>query len=59
MIDYRCVCDRGYALDDTGGNCTDVDECADGSSEQSCKFGECINLEGGYECRQVMLGRTK
>ena len=24
---FRCVCDEGYQLDKTGGNCTDVDEC--------------------------------
>ena len=24
---FRCICDEGYQLDKTGGNCTDVDEC--------------------------------
>lgn len=45
---FRCACDRGYTLDKTGGNCTDVDECED---PQSCKYGICINTEGSYTCQ--------
>ena len=45
---FRCACDRGYTLDKTGGNCTDVNECED---PQSCKYGICINTEGSYTCK--------
>ena len=44
----RCICNPGYTLDNSGGNCTDVDECQDA---QSCQYGECINLDGGHECK--------
>ena len=37
----------GYHLDATGSNCTDIDECAD---PQTCRRGNCVNQEGGYEC---------
>ena len=39
---------KGYQLDSTGSNCTDVDECSD---PQTCRRGECVNNEGGYECK--------
>ena len=39
---------KGYHLDSTGSNCTDNDECSD---PQTCRRGECINNEGGYECK--------
>lgn len=44
---FRCVCDDGYKLDGSGGNCTDVDEC---ESPQACQYGRCINTEGKYIC---------
>jgi fibrillin 2/3 len=34
-------------VDNSGGNCTDVDECA---SPQSCLYGTCVNTEGAFEC---------
>ena len=38
---FRCICDEGYQLDKTGGNCTDVDECinpqASGHQLQPCQ----------------------
>ena len=37
----------GYALDQTRSNCTDIDECA---NPESCKFGECVNKLGSFEC---------
>ena len=45
---YRCVCNTGYQVDDTGGNCTDVDEC---ENPDNCLYGTCINTPGGYVCR--------
>ena len=38
----------GYQLEINGSNCTDIDECAD---PQTCRRGECINTDGGYECQ--------
>lgn len=37
----------GYALDQSRSNCTDIDECA---NPESCKFGECVNKLGSFEC---------
>ncbi|XP_025412034.1 fibrillin-2-like isoform X2 [Sipha flava] len=45
---FRCECNEGYQLDNTGGNCTDVNEC---ESPQACLYGECINNEGNYTCK--------
>ena len=33
--------------DDSGGNCTDINECEDSSS---CMYGDCSNTEGGFTC---------
>lgn len=44
---FRCECYDGYKLDDSGGNCTDVDEC---DSPQSCLYGKCSNTEGSFKC---------
>ena len=38
----------GYQLEINGSNCTDIDECAD---PQTCRRGEGINTDGGYECK--------
>nr|XP_033775586.1 fibrillin-1 isoform X2 [Geotrypetes seraphini] len=43
---FNCECQRGFALDQTGANCEDVDEC-DGSHR--CQHG-CQNIIGGYRC---------
>ena len=44
---FRCVCDSGYKLDDTGGNCTDIDEC---EKLEVCVSGTCVNQRGAYKC---------
>uniref|UniRef100_A0A8C9L8A4 Fibrillin 2 n=1 Tax=Pavo cristatus TaxID=9049 RepID=A0A8C9L8A4_PAVCR len=44
---FHCICDDGYELDRTGGNCTDIDECAD---PINCVNGLCVNTPGRYEC---------
>ena len=45
---FRCICDKGYTLDESGGNCTDIDEC---DNPQACQFGNCINNQGSYVCQ--------
>lgn len=44
---FRCICDEGYHLDETGGNCTDIDEC---DNPDICQFGTCINQQGTHVC---------
>ena len=49
MPGARC-CDPGFAPDgSSSGNCTDVDECAE-DPLSACRFGRCLNTEGGHEC---------
>lgn len=45
---FRCICDKGFVLDESGGNCTDIDEC---ENPQSCLYGTCINSPGSYVCQ--------
>ncbi|KAF6207786.1 hypothetical protein GE061_016234 [Apolygus lucorum] len=49
-----CVCDQGFEIqsenNDFGIACVDIDECSRAS--QICStYAECINFEGGFECR--------
>ncbi|KAL8595714.1 hypothetical protein ACOMHN_012134 [Nucella lapillus] len=45
---FRCVCNQGYKLDITGGNCTDIDEC---QNPDNCQYGTCVNQLGTYLCQ--------
>ncbi|XP_054288254.1 fibrillin-2-like [Macrosteles quadrilineatus] len=45
---FRCECNEGYQLDNSGGNCTDVNEC---DSPQACLYGTCINTQGSFICQ--------
>ncbi|WAR00910.1 FBN1-like protein [Mya arenaria] len=45
---FTCTCDRGFALDNRGLNCTDIDECR--ISFGVCANGVCVNTEGGFRC---------
>ncbi|KAK6631430.1 hypothetical protein RUM44_005957 [Polyplax serrata] len=45
---FRCECNEGYQVDNTGGNCTDIDEC---ESPQACLYGSCINTQGSFHCQ--------
>ncbi|CAH1793745.1 unnamed protein product [Owenia fusiformis] len=44
---FTCECQDGYRLDAGGVNCTDINECDEGS--HTCKH-NCSNKDGGYEC---------
>ena len=43
---FRCVCPRGYKLDETGTFCIDNNECDD---DGRCEEG-CTNRPGSYKC---------
>uniref|UniRef100_A0AAY4B475 Uncharacterized protein n=1 Tax=Denticeps clupeoides TaxID=299321 RepID=A0AAY4B475_9TELE len=45
---FRCNCDRGFALDMEGRNCTDINECH--ISPDVCGHGTCVNTPGSFEC---------
>ena len=45
---FKCFCDEGFKLDESGGNCTDINECED---INSCMYGDCSNTLGGYKCK--------
>nr|XP_014340413.1 PREDICTED: fibrillin-3 [Latimeria chalumnae] len=44
---FRCECPFGYALDFSGVDCVDTDECSIGNP---CGNGTCTNVIGGFEC---------
>ncbi|XP_071115970.1 fibrillin-2-like [Haliotis cracherodii] len=49
MGSFICTCNPGFAKDDTGFNCTDINECLI-SSVEICGLGECINMPGTFRC---------
>lgn len=52
---FRCECNDGYTLDESGLRCEDADECAE---PRICGNGNCKNVDGGYEC-QCNFGFTQ
>ena len=45
---YRCVCEKGYQLDNTGKKCVDIDECED--PNVCTNGGICRNFPGSFQC---------
>ena len=45
---FACVCNPGFALDNLGMNCSDIDECR--ISPGACGRGTCVNVPGRYTC---------
>uniref|UniRef100_H2ZJC9 Fibrillin 2b n=1 Tax=Ciona savignyi TaxID=51511 RepID=H2ZJC9_CIOSA len=45
---FTCLCNQGYTLDESGNNCTDIDECV--ISPGLCGNGVCINTGGDFTC---------
>ena len=45
---FKCDCNQGYTVDETGNQCEDVNECA--ISPGMCGNGECVNVPGGFKC---------
>ncbi|XP_078697435.1 uncharacterized protein LOC144925331 [Branchiostoma floridae x Branchiostoma belcheri] len=44
----ECSCLSGYQLEDDGYHCTDIDECADDSTNE-CDYA-CVNVESSFYC---------
>ena len=45
---FECECKRGFALDESGFRCADIDECL--ITRGVCGPGTCRNTHGGFEC---------
>ncbi|CAC5378602.1 FBN2_3 [Mytilus coruscus] len=45
---YRCVCNPGYQVDQSGKRCRDINECQ--TYPHFCTGGQCRNTEGSYHC---------
>lgn len=49
MGTYRCICDHGYEVDETGKICSDINEC---DLEASlCTGGQCRNTPGSFQVK--------
>ena len=48
LMSYLFFVSKGYQIDRAKLNCTDIDECSD---PQICRRGNCVNTDGGYECK--------
>ncbi|XP_018328225.1 fibrillin-2 isoform X2 [Agrilus planipennis] len=45
---YRCICNPGFEVDETGKICTDINECV--VEELVCSGGQCRNTPGSFQC---------
>lgn len=46
---YKCECNAGFDMDETGTMCVDINECE--ISKSICGRGQCINTYGSFRCR--------
>lgn len=46
---YRCICNAGYEVDDTGKSCKDINECD--MDDTICNGGQCRNTPGSFQVR--------
>lgn len=44
---YRCICNSGYEVDDTGKICKDINECE--MDDTICNGGQCRNTPGSFQ----------
>jgi len=44
---YRCICNSGYEVDDTGKTCKDINECD--IDDTICNGGQCRNTPGSFQ----------
>jgi hypothetical protein len=65
---FTCRCNQGFALDEDGIKCIDIDEC--GLMSGVCGNGTCQNIPGSFTCNcqpgfevtmmmQVCMGKFK
>ncbi|PNF34940.1 hypothetical protein B7P43_G01404 [Cryptotermes secundus] len=45
---YRCICNPGYQVDNTGKICSDINECE--LDDLVCSGGQCRNTPGSFQC---------
>lgn len=46
---FRCDCDAGFGVDETGTMCLDYDECK--ITTGICGPGQCMNTHGSFRCK--------
>ncbi|OQV25204.1 Fibrillin-1 [Hypsibius exemplaris] len=49
--EITCVCARGFRLSTDGQTCVSIDECSETGRNPCGEAGQCIQQEGGYDCR--------
>ncbi|XP_043647692.1 uncharacterized protein LOC122616340 isoform X2 [Drosophila teissieri] len=55
---YKCSCQGGYYVDESGKNCVDIDECANTELSSDCQGG-CENLPGSYRCVEPLVEKSE
>ncbi|CAH1374115.1 unnamed protein product [Tenebrio molitor] len=45
---YRCICNPGFEVDETGKICSDINECE--VEQLVCSGGQCRNTPGSFQC---------
>ncbi|KRK01364.1 uncharacterized protein LOC6533343 isoform X2 [Drosophila yakuba] len=56
--EYKCSCQGGYYIDESGKNCVDIDECANAELSSDCQDG-CENLPGSYRCVEPLVEKPE
>lgn len=50
---YRCICNSGYEVDDTGKTCKDINECD--LEDTICNGGQCRNTPGSFQVNNILI----
>lgn len=50
---YRCICNSGYEVDETGKICKDINEC--NMDDTICNGGQCRNTPGSFQVRSKFM----